>query len=135
MTFICSFFFFFQAEDGIRDLTVTGVQSVLFRSLDLGLRKRRSPVCGTHNESPALLEYSVTEIGRSPDRSPRIPRGRRYVDLLKRRLQKDLTVHHAVLRGAAAEAQAFLTCHPMKSAKAMEYCFFEEFLQGRCHVL
>src|SRR5688572_31729820 len=25
-------FFFFQAEDGIRDLTVTGVQSVLFRS-------------------------------------------------------------------------------------------------------
>src|SRR2546430_12960334 len=26
-------FFFFQAEDGIRDLTVTGVQTVLFRSL------------------------------------------------------------------------------------------------------
>src|SRR2546430_6608767 len=26
-------FFFFQAEDGIRDLTVTGVQRVLFRSL------------------------------------------------------------------------------------------------------
>src|SRR3989475_5862503 len=26
------FFFFFQAEDGIRDLTVTGVQTVLFRS-------------------------------------------------------------------------------------------------------
>src|SRR2546427_6492483 len=27
------FFFFFQAEDGIRDLTVTGVQTVLFRSV------------------------------------------------------------------------------------------------------
>src|SRR2546427_5021059 len=27
------FFFFFQAEDGIRDLTVTGVQRVLFRSM------------------------------------------------------------------------------------------------------
>src|SRR2546427_990481 len=26
------FFFFFQAEDGIRDLTVTGVQTWLFRS-------------------------------------------------------------------------------------------------------
>src|SRR2546430_16428567 len=26
-------FFFFQAEDGIRDLTVTGVRRVLFRSL------------------------------------------------------------------------------------------------------
>src|SRR5688572_32667072 len=25
--FFCSFFFFFQAEDGIRDLTVTGVQT------------------------------------------------------------------------------------------------------------
>src|SRR2546427_1189709 len=24
---LCSFFFFFQAEDGIRDLTVTGVQT------------------------------------------------------------------------------------------------------------
>src|SRR5256886_11488185 len=24
---VCSFFFFFQAEDGIRDLTVTGVQT------------------------------------------------------------------------------------------------------------
>src|SRR5690349_19172272 len=27
VTFICSFFFFFQAEDGIRDLYVTGVQT------------------------------------------------------------------------------------------------------------
>src|SRR5205085_7441210 len=27
---------FFQAEDGIRDLTVTGVQSVLFRSSSFG---------------------------------------------------------------------------------------------------
>src|SRR5699024_11590642 len=29
---ICYFFFFFQAEDGIRDRNVTGVQRVLFRS-------------------------------------------------------------------------------------------------------
>src|SRR2546430_8167900 len=28
-------FFFFQAEDGIRDLTVTGVQTLLFRSREL----------------------------------------------------------------------------------------------------
>jgi len=26
------FFFFFQAEDGIRDIGVTGVQTLLFRS-------------------------------------------------------------------------------------------------------
>src|SRR5690606_40869919 len=28
----CGFFFFFQAEDGIRDFHVTGVQTCLFRS-------------------------------------------------------------------------------------------------------
>src|SRR6266478_9799977 len=37
------FFFFFQAEDGIRDLTVTGVQRVLFRSL---LKARRTAGSG-----------------------------------------------------------------------------------------
>src|SRR5687767_15236221 len=30
-------FFFFQAEDGIRDKLVTGVQRVLFRSAELGV--------------------------------------------------------------------------------------------------
>src|SRR5258706_10365367 len=30
-------FFFFQAEDGIRDWSVTGVQTVLFRSLAVGV--------------------------------------------------------------------------------------------------
>ena len=32
MGYVNVVFFFFQAEDGIRDLVVTGVQSVLFRS-------------------------------------------------------------------------------------------------------
>src|SRR2546427_5464503 len=35
-----SFLFFFQAEDGIRDLTVTGVQTLLFRSIDRGNHKK-----------------------------------------------------------------------------------------------
>src|SRR5436190_17664812 len=30
---LCNFFFFFQAEDGIRDHCVTGVRRVLFRSM------------------------------------------------------------------------------------------------------
>src|SRR5687768_17912568 len=30
---LCRFVFFFQAEDGIRDVAVTGVQTVLFRSM------------------------------------------------------------------------------------------------------
>src|SRR5256886_11594458 len=36
----CSFFFFFQAEDGIRDLTVTGVQTCAL------------PICGTAARAP-----------------------------------------------------------------------------------
>ena len=32
MTHVMFVFFFFQAEDGIRDIGVTGVQTVLFRS-------------------------------------------------------------------------------------------------------
>src|SRR5688572_5960923 len=35
--FVCCFFFFFQAEDGIRDLTVTGVQTCAL------------PICGTNH--------------------------------------------------------------------------------------
>src|SRR5207249_6747181 len=33
--FILIFFFFFQAEDGIRDRNVTGVRRVLFRSINV----------------------------------------------------------------------------------------------------
>src|SRR5688572_32494909 len=41
---ICLYFFFFQAEDGIRDLTVTGVQTLLFRSPgDVGRHRRQQP--------------------------------------------------------------------------------------------
>src|SRR5947209_17907697 len=36
-TFQLVFFFFFQAEDGIRDIGVTGVRRVLFRSTSFGL--------------------------------------------------------------------------------------------------
>src|SRR5688572_6291203 len=37
------FCFFFQAEDGIRDLTVTGVSDVCSSDLSGGLRGRRAP--------------------------------------------------------------------------------------------
>src|SRR5207302_6756386 len=37
------FFFFFQAEDGIRDFHVTGVQTVLFRSRRLPPHPPRCP--------------------------------------------------------------------------------------------
>src|SRR2546430_8402095 len=61
--FLCYFFFFFQAEDGIRDLTVTGVQTCAlpiyfsrYRSRDLSVRD--------------IIEYycrrRVYRLGRSP---------------------------------------------------------------------
>ena len=37
---LCGEYFFFQAEDGIRDRLVTGVQSVLFRSNEHCLQRR-----------------------------------------------------------------------------------------------
>src|SRR2546430_2836423 len=46
-------FFFFQAEDGIRDLTVTGVQTCalpICRSLG-GVRRERSSACEQHNDN------------------------------------------------------------------------------------
>src|SRR5256884_6437175 len=39
------FFFFFQAEDGIRDVAVTGVQTLLFRS-EWSVRRPPEPVPG-----------------------------------------------------------------------------------------
>src|SRR2546430_9802855 len=52
MSIYCVFFFFFQAEDGIRDLTVTGVQTVLFRST---LSTRSSPRCSAWDLQPSTL--------------------------------------------------------------------------------
>src|SRR2546430_2873892 len=54
---VCHFFFFFQAEDGIRDLTVTGVQTCAL------------PIC---SNSVAFIETAtntvkhITYVGRSP---------------------------------------------------------------------
>src|SRR5690606_40841893 len=48
-TAVCRFFFFFQAEDGIRDFHVTGVQTLLFRSLRAEARQGHDADC-----SPAL---------------------------------------------------------------------------------
>src|SRR5689334_23537881 len=43
--FFCLFFFFFQAEDGIRDGTVTGVQTCALPILGKGALPRWSLVC------------------------------------------------------------------------------------------
>src|SRR2546427_7188402 len=49
-----AFFFFFQAEDGIRDLTVTGVQTCALPISWL--------LAFCHARNPALPEVTVTEL-------------------------------------------------------------------------
>src|SRR2546430_10412800 len=48
------FFFFFQAEDGIRDLTVTGVQTCAL------------PISRHHSGNAAALRRSLRQIGATP---------------------------------------------------------------------
>src|SRR5438046_4762936 len=69
------FFFFFQAEDGIRDWSVTGVQTcALPISLDrqLGLHVRRRRALG--EQLPA--EADVEHLDRRVPRRVRLARGR-----------------------------------------------------------
>src|SRR5207248_4983794 len=63
-------FFFFQAEDGIRDRTVTGVQTWLFRSDPPGPGSRRG--AGGSLAAPDL-EARVPAAPRRPDRRGRAP--------------------------------------------------------------
>src|SRR5699024_6657496 len=70
---VCDNLFFFQAEDGIRDRNVTGVQTLLFRSirilievgdeviLDAGDDEDSYPLNGFYNG----VEYKVTDM--NPD--------------------------------------------------------------------
>src|SRR5690349_23824516 len=51
---VCGYFFFFQAEDGIRDLYVTGVQTCALPiySTDCRRRDRRACQAGAARETP-----------------------------------------------------------------------------------
>src|SRR2546430_14120300 len=73
----CRFlFFFFQAEDGIRDLTVTGVQTCALpiwarrpgpgRSCAWPLRRRRAPRARTDGETTGSRRRPSRDRGASP---------------------------------------------------------------------
>src|SRR5437867_13315531 len=55
------FFFFFQAEDGIRDRTVTGVQTCALPISPPGCRDRshRPPSCSNADDGPASKKMSA----------------------------------------------------------------------------
>src|SRR5437868_8047923 len=85
---VCAFdcFFFFQAEDGIRDRNVTGVQTC-------ALRSRRLPVslgevAGQDRPEPGLLveePHSPHKIGRASCRESVDLGGRRIIKKKKRK--------------------------------------------------
>src|SRR2546430_5502038 len=73
---LCTFFFFFQAEDGIRDLTVTGVQTCalpIYRLAAQGLVRRG--VFLADRPGPQYVHIAVLEeIQRRQVHARRVPR-------------------------------------------------------------
>src|SRR5437764_8744883 len=59
-THVCLFFFFFQAEDGIRDTSVTGVQTCALPILVVGIAANRNGV-------NALVSQQCVEVVVSGD--------------------------------------------------------------------
>src|SRR2546430_10425384 len=56
----CRLFFFFQAEDGIRDLTVTGVQTCALPIYPIPASAERWPI---HRETPKFVDLEPkTEV-------------------------------------------------------------------------
>src|SRR2546422_1329548 len=68
------FFFFFQAEDGIRDVAVTGVQTCAL-PIWLAARNVSWPHEGAKPETGRRAR-PLFHIARAPPRSPRWPRSR-----------------------------------------------------------
>src|SRR5688572_31738283 len=68
LRFFCCFFFFFQAEDGIRDLTVTGVQTCalpIFDSSDCAPKPPSMPH-STRRPLPVGVHGNEVHEYRSP---------------------------------------------------------------------
>src|SRR2546429_7215905 len=61
---VCSNFFFFQAEDGIRDVAVTGVQTCALPDLNDAFRRR----CPTPHSKRCGNFLIVRQCGRSEER-------------------------------------------------------------------
>src|SRR2546430_10089169 len=72
------FFFFFQAEDGIRDLTVTGVQTCALPIWDrgsLGDRARRDPDRARRAHARSRPRARAADPARAAHRARAISRG------------------------------------------------------------
>src|SRR5688572_33245007 len=74
MNLFLHFFFFFQAEDGIRDLTVTGVQTCALPILICSKRSRPCRRCSAPSPSPTACR--PRRCKPSASRSPASPASR-----------------------------------------------------------
>src|SRR5438094_5976528 len=74
---LCVFFFFFQAEDGIRDRTVTGVQTCalpISYSLELLAARVREQVLETHALFPRqAIDLAIQEPEQPDQRQAEAP--------------------------------------------------------------
>src|SRR2546430_3396795 len=101
------FFFFFQAEDGIRDLTVTGVQtcalpiSARVDHSHAARRERRAPDPGSRRRRPQFGRARYAWRGAGALRPPDPPTARHYSRDRSHRLWED---HHAVRRARPPES-------------------------------
>src|SRR5207248_5124924 len=71
-TINCSSFFFFQAEDGIRDRTVTGVQTC---ALPISPVAAPAIFAADHPANPKAIAVAVLRIIRHPGSGSAHPRG------------------------------------------------------------
>src|SRR5687768_18570373 len=63
------FFFFFQAEDGIRDVAVTGVQTCALPISAGGARPRREAPCAVVGDAVAVVVRAVAQLDVAGPRS------------------------------------------------------------------
>src|SRR6476661_3585238 len=92
------FFFFFQAEDGIRDSSVTGVQTCALPILTKTVAWRRSVDVST----PVTVMNPMRGSFSSPTASARTAR----TDSLTRRMRLLIEGHHPALHASAHELLA-----------------------------
>src|SRR2546421_5212150 len=73
LEYVLCFFFFFQAEDGIRDLIVTGVQTC---ALPISTRRCSYTCCARRSPTMTGRSRCATRAGRAPAPSCRTSPGR-----------------------------------------------------------
>src|SRR6266566_6044964 len=98
------YFFFFQAEDGIRDYKVTGVQTC---ALPISLHGVPAPELGRDR----LLEHALVELRI-------VERHRERPQIVRRRLRRERARDTGIEAAAQVAADRYIGAHPQLHARA-----------------